>query len=319
MKRELTRGTPSDPIKQATSRVTNEGADEASVKRRLAIGTVLAFYRQIRQMSRPQLASKTGISAGLIGLIENGVRLPTRDSLAKIGMELGLNSEQNFQLLEIAGYSPRSSEPEAPGWEVIADDVLHGYPVFLRNSDRESRFQDSLDFEEAWVVTRRPMALHEPVLSTLRGRLLNSDARYVYFVDRLLGEEDFKTLWLRLNLSAYPGWVEKNNARRAKTPPPLPQLVFVLSPPTLCGITHTLAIFNPRSKIKPKFGRTAFYLGDSYAGVYAMDRGWIKQTASLLMDIYFDCERHPGEPVPQDPKLNGSFTLISAETLGLDT
>ena len=31
-----------------------------------------------------------------------------------------------------------------------------GYPIFLRNSDLESRFQDSLDFEEAWVVTRRP-------------------------------------------------------------------------------------------------------------------------------------------------------------------
>ena len=133
----------------------------------------------------------------------------------------------------------------------------------------------------------------------------------------LLGEEDFKTLWFRLRLSADPEWVEKEGCG-AQGEEPIASIGFrAKSTDIVCGITHTLAIFNPRSKTKPKFGRTAFYLGDSYVGVYAMDRGWINQTVSLLMDIYSDCESRPGEPVPKDPKLYGSFTLISADTVNL--
>jgi len=287
----------------------------SSETKRLAMGALLTFYRLIRKMSRPDLADKAGMSASLLGMIENGVRLPTIEAIGKIGGHLGLTSEQRLQLRTIAGYSLRD-EPEAPGWEVLPEDVLNGEPIFLRDMLLESEFQDKLEIDDVWMVTRRPMALHEPVLSWLRKKLLNTGTRYTYFVDRRSGEEDLKTLLFRLNLEAHPEWQAKDAARKDKGHPA--QLAFVLSPPALGTPTHTLAIFNPLSGSKPKFGRTAFYQGDEPLGVYAMDPTLVKEVISLLLEVYPDCKSNPGQWFPKDLKSHGTFSLISADKLTAD-
>jgi transcriptional regulator with XRE-family HTH domain len=279
---------------------------------RLAIGALLTFYRLIREMSRPELAHKAGSSVSLLGMIENGVRLPTIEALGKLGVALELSPEQRLQLHAIAGYSPRDV-PEAAGWEILPEDVLNGKPIFVRDMQLESSFQDTLDLDDVWMVTRRPMALHEPILGLLKRKLLNTKTKYVYFVDRRFGEEDFRALWFRLNLEADPGWVAKDAARKLSGA--AHQLAFVLSPPTLCAPTHTLAIFNPMSEAKRTFGRTAIYQGDDPIGVYAMDRNLIREVISLLMVVYPDLRNNPGQSFPKDPKTYGSFTLVSADML----
>src|SRR5208282_1869512 len=179
--------------------------------RKLATGALLAFYRHLREASREQISADAHISVSLIGMIENGTRLATHEALEKMAQALRLTTYQRLQLNAIAGYSAQL--PETPGWEVRADDVITGIPLFLRNMEVESQFQERLDIEEVWIVTRRPLALGEPILSMLRSKLLNTEATYVYFVDSRTGEHDFRMLWGRLDLESKTRWSEKCKIR----------------------------------------------------------------------------------------------------------
>jgi hypothetical protein len=239
-------------------------------------------------------------------MIENGDRLPTQKTLEKLGSELHLSTHQRFQLHAIAGYS--AQVPETPGWEIRADDVINGNLLFLRDMSVESNFQLSLDIEEAWTVTERPMALNEPALTMLKEKLLTTNASYVYFVSARYGEEDFAKLWDRLGIKADARWQKKQAERRKEGKPA--QLAFVLSPPTLCVPTHTIALFNPRSPTKPKFGRTVHYGLGGPIGVYALDMMLVNRLVSFLNDIYIDCEKNPGVTFPRDLSIYGGFKLL---------
>lgn len=274
--------------------------------KKLATGALLTFYRHLREASREEIAGKAHVSISLIGMIENGTRLPTQEVLEKVTQALQLSTYQRLQLHAVAGYSAQL--PESPGWEVRADDVITGIPLFLRNMQVESQFQERLDIEEAWIVTRRPLALDEPVLSMLRSKLLNTEATYVYFVDARTGEHDFRTLWDRLDLESETSWLEKCKTRTAAGKPE--QLRVVLSPPTLCASTHTISLFNPRSTTKARFGRAAYYGGGTAIGVYPLDRVLYEQLVSALRDVYTDCEKNPGTVFPRDARTWGSFRLL---------
>jgi transcriptional regulator with XRE-family HTH domain len=277
-------------------------------QKKLAVGALLSFYRHLREMSRQQLAPAATISVSLLAMVENGTRLPSQDVLERLGGALRLSTYQRLQLHGIAGYSAQL--PEAPGWEVRPDDLIRGVPLFLRNTQLEFQFQKNLDIEEAWIVTRRPMALEEPVLSMLKSKLLNTDANYVYFVDTRTGEDDFKTLWNRLDIETNPHWMEKRKKRAAAGE--REQLTFVLSPPTLCASIHTISLFNPRSTTKPRFGRAAYYGGGTPIGVYPLDFVLYEQLVSLLKEVYVDCEKNPKRAFPQDPTIWGSFKLAKS-------
>lgn len=295
--------------KVATSAPTAEKvpATETDLDRKkLATAALLTFYRLLRKESRQSLADKSGISASLLGMIENADRLPTQETLGKLGSQLHLNTHQRLQLHAIAGYSAQL--PEAPGWEIRAGDVINCSLLFLRDMEEESNFQLGLDIDEAWTITERPMALDEPVLSMLKKKLLTTNASYVYFVSARYGEEDFVKLWDRLGLGSDSQWQEKQAKRREAGYPA--QLAFVLSPPTLCAPTHTIALFNPRSPTKPKFGRTAHYGLGNPIGVYALDMTLVERLVALLKDVYIDCEKNPGVTFPKDPSICGGFTLL---------
>ncbi len=275
-------------------------------KKKLALGALLTFYRHLREHSRQELAPAADVSVSLLAMVENGTRLPSQEALERLGRELQLSAYQRLQLHAIAGYSAQL--PEAPGWEVRAEDLIHGVPLFLRNMQLEFQFQSKIDIEEAWVVTRRPMALEEPAFTMLKSKLLDTDANYVYFVDARTGEYDFKTLWNRLSLASDPRWMEKRMQRLALNRPE--QLTFVLSPPTLCASNHTVALFNPRSDTKPRFGRTAYYGGGVPIGVYPLDLVLYEQLVSLLREVYVDCENNPEQTFPKDA-IWSSFKLIA--------
>jgi transcriptional regulator with XRE-family HTH domain len=292
---------------QGTSKAHPQTPKQTDQKK-LAVGALLAFYRHLRERSRQQLASAATISVSLLAMVENGTRLPSQEVLEKLGEALGLSTYQRLQLHAIAGYSAQL--PEAPGWEVRADDLIRGVPLFLRNTQLEFQFQGKLDIEEAWIVTRRPMALDEPVLSMLKSKLLHTDANYVYFVDARTGEDDFKTLWNRLYLEGNPHWLGKKKQRAAAGT--REQLTFVLSPPTLCASIHTVSLFNPRSTTKPRFGRAAYYGGGTPIGVYPLDFVLYEQLVSLLKEVYVDCEKNPERMFPKDPTVWGSFKIAKA-------
>lgn len=277
-------------------------------KKRLALGALLTFYRNLHEFSRQELAPQASISVSLLGMIENGARLPSQHVLEALGSALQLSAYQRLQLHAIAGYSAQL--PEAPGWEVRPDDLIQGVPLFLRNMRLEFEFQKGLDIEESWVVTRRPLALDEPALSMLKEKLLNTDANYVYFVDARSGRYDFATLWHRLELDKNVRWQEKRKHRFAEGKPD--QLACVLSPPTLCAPTHTIALFNPRSTTKPRFGRAAYYGGGTPIGVYALDFVLYEQLVSLLKEIYVDCAKNPEESFPKDATNWGTFTMLDS-------
>jgi transcriptional regulator with XRE-family HTH domain len=280
-------------------------------KKRLAVGALLTFYRRLREVQRKGLAEISSISVSLLGMIENGDRLPSAEVLERLGSKLDLNAYQQVQLHAIAGYSTQL--PEAPGWEVRADDLIQGVPLFLRNMKLESDFQDKLDIEETWIVTRRPLALDEPILSMLKNKLLNTNAAFAYFVDARTGGHDFVTLWDRLDLESDPTWNEKRKRRTKEGKPE--QFTCVLSPPTLCASTHTIALFNPRSVTRPRFGRAAYYGGSAPLGVYALDLVLVDQLVGLLKDVYIDCEKNPGQAFPKDPSIGGAFTLLQPKPL----
>jgi transcriptional regulator with XRE-family HTH domain len=305
--------TPRKPALRRTMKVNQRkaGRDEPSDsrkpdKKKVAVGALLTFYRHLRDVGRKDLAGAAGVSVSLLGMIENASRLPSHEVLEKLGAQLQLTPYQRLQLHAIAGYS--APLPEAPGWEVRADDLITGVPLFLRNMKLEYEFQGSLDIEEAWVVTRRPLALEEPVFSMLKNKLLNTDANYVYFVDERFGKHDFETLWNRLGLESDDRWKKKKAKRVAAGDPE--QLTFVLSPPTLCAATHTLALFNPRSATRPRFGRAVYYGGGAPIGVYALDLVLYEQLASLLKEVYIDCEKNPEQPFPMAPRVGGTFTML---------
>jgi transcriptional regulator with XRE-family HTH domain len=303
-KNSKNRKKPSVPrLDDDRSFVSSKSTDE----KKLAVGTLLTFYRRLRKVSREDLAGLSSISVSLLGMIENGARLPSQDALDRLARHLKLSSYQHVQLHALAGYSAQL--PEAPGWEIRPDDLIQGVPLFLRNMQLESDFQKKLDIEESWIITRRPLALDEPVLSMLKSNILNTDAAYVYFVDARSGRQDFITLWDRLDLASDARWKEKREGRTKDGKPE--QLAFVLSPPTLCASTHTIALFNPRSATRPRFGRTAYYGGGTPIGVYALDLVLVDQLVSLLKEVYIDCEKNPGQSFPKDPSVGGAFTMLN--------
>jgi transcriptional regulator with XRE-family HTH domain len=292
-------------------RQSNSDSSESSTNtkprdpKKLATGSLLGFYRHLRNKSREDLANAAKISVSMLGMVENGTRLPTKEVLESLGQALELGAYQRLQLHAIAGFSAQISE--SPGWEVRADDVISGVPLFLRSMGVESKFQESLDIDEAWIVTRRPLALDEPVLSMLKSKLLNTDASYVYFVDSRTGAHDFRTLWHRLDLVSDHDWIQKTKDRAASGKSE--QLKVVLSPPTLCASTHTISLFNPRSETKARFGRAAYYGGGMPIGVYPLDRVLYEQLVGVLKEVYVDCERSPGKTFPRDTTMWGGFCL----------
>jgi transcriptional regulator with XRE-family HTH domain len=292
--------SPLDSSRQEESRRETE-------KKRLAVGALITFYRQLKTFSRQDLADETEISVSLLGMIENGGRLPSQEVLERLGAQLGLTAYERVQLHAIAGYSAQLQE--ARGWEVRADDLFTGVPLFLRNMKVESAFQEKLDIEECWIIGRRPLALEEPVLSMLKSKLLNTNGRYVYFVDARFGASDFDTLWHRLALESDVQWKTKKKKRSATGEPE--QLTFVLSPPPLCASTHTLALFNPRSESKPRFGRSVYYGGGMPVGVYTLDIVLYEQLVAVLKEVYLDCEKNPGAAFPKDQKMWGTFRLLA--------
>ncbi len=144
-------------------------------------------------------------------------------------------------------------------------------------------------------------------------RAADTDANYVYFVDRRFGAEDFALLWDRLGLKSDNDWKAKQLQRREKEKPI--QLAFVLSPPTLCAPKHTLALFNPLSTMKSKFGRAAYFADGTPIGVYPLDIILFDRLVSVLKDVYVDCEKAPGQTFPRDPGILGGFTLLSPENV----
>jgi len=282
----------------------SSGSSRHIEKKKLATGCLLTLYRRLREVSRDDLAGASGISVSLLGMIENGARLPSQEVLERLAKNLHLSAYEHLQLHALAGYSAQLSE--ARSWEVGPDDLIQGVPLFLRNMQLESNFQLTVDFEEAWIIAARPLALNEPVLNMLKRKLLETNATYTYFVDARFGENDFATLWSRLDLASDPIWKEKRrNKKKGREP-----LAFVLSPPALCASTHSLALFNPRSETRSRFGRAVYYSDGRPIGVYPLDLVLFDQLVSLLTEAYVDCEKHPEQPFPKDPSLGGTFRLL---------
>ena len=255
------------------------------------------------------------MSPSFLGMIENGARLPTEDALEELAIKLGLTGFQRLQLKAVAGYSGQLQE--ARGSEIRPSDLIEGTPLFLRKMETESEFQDKLVLEEVWIVTRRPMSMEGPYLKWLRGKLLNSDCIYTYFVDARFGESDFATLWDRLDLESDPEWRKKVELRHQTNMQE--QLRFVLCPPALSAANHTVALFNPRSLTLPKFGRVGYYDNGIPIGVHGIDRSLYDQVVTLIKEFIADCEKYPNQPFPRDPSIHGTYKLITLPRRHIDT
>lgn len=62
----------------------------------------------------------------------------------------------------------------------------------------------------------------------------------------------------------------------------------------------------------PDSARAAYYGAGSPIGVYPLDFVLCEQLVSLLKEVYFDCEKNPGEWFPKNAAMSGSFKLLGA-------
>ncbi|HTU47438.1 MAG TPA: helix-turn-helix transcriptional regulator [Bryobacteraceae bacterium] len=257
-----------------------------------AVGALLGFYRRIRRLSQRKLADEAGTTEGVIAMAESGRRLPPAETVAPIAQALGLNPFQTRQLELLVEYPHRLSRP---GFEWFnPDDVKTGTPMFLRNLDKEAKFQTQANIAAMWIVTDRPLAVREPMKSVLRDRLRNESTEFVYFLDSSLGERPFQDLWSLL-ASELPA-TKETVAKRLKC---------VLTPASFC--LYHFAICNPGDDREAMFGRAIFYSAGRAVGYAAMDSDQVDRAYRLLDPSYRICEASPGQEVPTE---YGKFRLV---------
>lgn len=87
-------------------------------------GATLKRYREARRVSQSKLAERAGFDHSYVSRLESGARTPTRDAVQQLAEALGLERQQQDELLASAGFLPQevssllSSEPEIT--EVLA-------------------------------------------------------------------------------------------------------------------------------------------------------------------------------------------------------
>lgn len=87
-------------------------------------GATLKRYREARRVSQSKLAERAGFDHSYVSRLESGARTPTRDAVQQLAEALGLERQQQDELLASAGFLPQevssllSGEPEIT--EVLA-------------------------------------------------------------------------------------------------------------------------------------------------------------------------------------------------------
>ena len=248
---------------------------------RLAVGSLLGFYRRIRHKSQQQIAASAGLPTSAVAMFEAGQRLPSAEAIEKIARALGMDVFQQQQLQFISTYSGHASAI-GEQW-FMPDDVLNGTPVFLRNVHHEAEFQRRSSISEMWIVTSRPLALQGEMYEMLKQRLLSDETNFVYFLDSAAGESPFHALWSRLAVDA-PGLNKKI----------MDKLRCVLTPRSFCLFHY--GICNP-GQLARMFGRLIIYAGGLPVGFLSMDSQQVSRAYDLLSPIYERCKSKPNEPI----------------------
>jgi transcriptional regulator with XRE-family HTH domain len=267
---------------------------------RLAIGSLLGFYRRIRKSSQKELAAKASIKPSAVAMFESGRRLPSAEAIAGLAVALELDPLQKRQLEVLAEYPKRATVP-GDDW-FLPIDVIAGIPVFMRSLTNESEFQSKAPIGEMWIVTNRPLALEGEMYGMLKERIAKGKTSFVYFMDSTAGESPFQALWR--NLAS-----ESRHLRRVATE----RLKCVLTPTSLC-FQH-FAICNPGGELGVMFGRLILYFNRVPVGFVAMDPSQVTRIYHLLDPIYRRCTASAGRAVATE---YGSFRLLKPEIKGSD-
>jgi transcriptional regulator with XRE-family HTH domain len=262
---------------------------------RIAIGAVLGFYRRIQKISQHKLATKAGLTQSSVAMFESGKRLPSVAVIARLGKVLDLNRFQQRQL-EILAASPLAAVAAGHEW-FLAEDVLHGTPLFLRDLARESKFQISANIREMWVVTRKPLASSGEMFNVLRERLSACETKFIYFIDASAGEAPIHALWSKLR--AEPAQREMSISSNLK---------FVLTPGSFC--LYHFAICNPGEGFEEMFGRSIVYAAGVPVGFTGMDAFQVARAYELLSPICQQCLMNPGKRIAT---AYGDFRLVEPE------
>lgn len=69
-------------------------------------GELLTHYRVSHKISQSKLGKRAGLDRSYICKLENGSRVPSRDTVDKLGEALQLSPEQRNNLLAAAGFLP---------------------------------------------------------------------------------------------------------------------------------------------------------------------------------------------------------------------
>lgn len=104
-------------------------------------GVTLKRYREARRVSQSKLAERAGFDHSYVSRLESGARTPTRDAVQQLSDALGLERQQQDELLASAGFLPQevssllSSEPEIT--EVLALLQSQSMPEDYRQTMRQ--------------------------------------------------------------------------------------------------------------------------------------------------------------------------------------
>jgi transcriptional regulator with XRE-family HTH domain len=256
----------------------------ATVSSEPAVGPLVREWRDRRRLTQDELASKAGIPAAELGVIEAGDSQPERDILLRILEQLDVPFREQNRLLQAAGHHPPFPErpyanPELGPVRAAVERILSAHDPYpgvavdrawnlVAANATVKALAEGVDVDPALLeppVNVLRVALHPRGLAP---RLVNLDECRAHFQGRLesqlarTGDEDVAALLEEID--SYPG--PEHDA----------------TPVTSCGPSEMLGLLRMRSP----YGELAFF------GMLAVFDTPVEVTsAELAIVLLFPAER----------------------------
>jgi len=110
------------------------------------VGELLREWRQRRHLTQRQLATAAGLSGQLLGAIETGRELPSRDAILRLADQLNLPLRDRNTILAVAGYT--AAFPQ----RCLDDPVLAGISDMVERIVRDHAPFPALALDHRWGI-----------------------------------------------------------------------------------------------------------------------------------------------------------------------